>query len=144
MLVLTICKNLNFNTFETYKIFDTYSKKNKKKYDKQKNLNIWNNNKGGIDINYLIKRVNYEQNKNISLIEKYKRLDDTLNLKGYETLTINKNYMEYDETIFNKYETVLIKSTTGTGKTTSTAKYSKKYMEANPDIKILSLVNLIK
>ena len=52
--------------------------------------------------------------------------------------------MEYDETIFNKYDTILIKSTTGTGKTTSTAKYSKKYMEANPDIKILSLVNLIK
>ena len=144
LLILTICKNINFNTFEAYKIFDAYSKKNKSKYNKQMNLSIWNNNKGGIDINYLIKRVNYEQNKSIILIEKYKKLDDTLNLKGYETMTINKKYIEYDEAIFNKYETILIKSTTGTGKTTSTAKYAKKYIEANPDIKILSLVNLIK
>ena len=44
LLVLTICKNLNYNTFETYKIFDAYSKKNKSKYNKQNNLNIWNNN----------------------------------------------------------------------------------------------------
>jgi hypothetical protein len=144
LLILTICKNINFNTFETYKIFDTYSKKNKKKYDKQTNLNIWNNNKGAIDINYLIKRVNYEQNKNIILIEKYKKLDDNMNLTGYETLTIDKKYLEYDEAIFNKYETILIKSTTGTGKTTSTAKYTKKYMDMNPDIRLLSLVNLIK
>ena len=26
LLILTVCKNLNFNTFETYKIFDAYSK----------------------------------------------------------------------------------------------------------------------
>jgi multidrug efflux pump subunit AcrB len=41
-------------------------------------------------------------------------------------------------------ETILIQSTTGTGKTTSTAKYVKCYIDNNPNIRFLSLVNLIK
>jgi flagellar biosynthesis GTPase FlhF len=43
----------------------------------------------------------------------------------FDKLTINKIYLEYDQEIFNKYDTIAIDSTTGTGKTTSTAKYSK-------------------
>jgi len=65
-------------------------------------------------------------------------------MNTFDKLTINKIYLEYDQEIFNKYDTIAIDSTTGTGKTTSTAKYSKHYIDTNPHIKFLSLVNLVK
>ena len=140
LLVLTICKNLNIN----YKIFDEWSKQDKTKYNKENNLKIWNNNKGVIDINYLIKRINTEQNINLKLIEKYKQtLTQEINLKMFKILKMNKQYLEYDNELFNFYDTIVIKSTTGTGKSTDTAKQIKAYQPTNKD-KFLSLVNLIK
>ena len=70
LLILTVCKNISLNTFDTYKIFDEYSQQNKTKYTKENNLNIWNKNLGHIDVNYLIKRINRETGANMKLIEK--------------------------------------------------------------------------
>lgn len=144
--LLTVFKNLSFNTFDTFKLFDTYSSGCKSKYNKETNFQIWNSNKGLIDINYLIKLVNREQKLKLPLIAKFKesKSSNHLDFSGYKTLTINKQYLEYDEAIFNTYDTILIESTLGTSKTTSTAQYTKKYIDANPNIKFISLVNLIK
>ena len=142
--VLTVFKNLSLNTFDTFQIFDEFSKKCKSKYNKENNLNIWNSNAGTIDINYLIKLINREQALKLPVIAKFKESTTYLNFTDYTILNINKQFLEYDEEIFNKFETIVIESTLGTGKTTSTAKYAKKYIDANPNIKFLSLVNLIK
>ena len=141
--VLTVLKNL-FNSFDTFQIFDKFSKKCKSKYNKVNNLTIWNLNTGIIDINYLIKLINREQKLKLPLISKFKESITRLNFTNYTILNINKQYIEYDEEIFNKFDTIVIESTLGTGKTTSTAKYAKKYIDANPNIKFISLVNLIK
>jgi hypothetical protein len=74
LLVLTICKNISLNTFDTYQIFDVYSQQNKIKYNKENNFNIWNKNSGHIDINYLIKRINRETGTNTQLIENLNHL----------------------------------------------------------------------
>ncbi len=144
LLILTVCKNISLNTFDTYKIFDEYSQQNKIKYNKENNLNIWNKNLGQIDVNYLVKRINRETETNIPLIEKFKPSSYNINMNTFDKLTINKLHLEYDQEIFNNYDTIAIDSTTGTGKTTSTAKYSKQYINTNPHIKFLSLVNLVK
>lgn len=144
LTVLTVAKNLYNNGLDTYKIFDKFSKKAKHKYDKANNLLLWNLSNGNIDINYLCKVINNDGIKT-KLIERFKppKNDNFINDK-YEKMTINKKYLEYDENIFNKYDTIIIKSTTGTGKTTSTAKYYNNYQKKNPNVKLISLVNLIK
>ena len=63
LLVLTVFKSISLKTFDTYDIFDEFSKQNKTTYDKNNNMKFWNNNGGVIDINYLIKRINKEQKK---------------------------------------------------------------------------------
>ena len=142
--VLTVAKNLNNNGLDTYTIFDNFSKKDKDKYDEENNLLIWNNNFGNIDINYLINVINKDKNK-INLIERFKLYENDIIINNkYQKITINKKYLDYTQKIFNDNETIIIKSTTGTGKTTSTAKYLKKYLKKNTNTKILSLVNLIK
>lgn len=143
-LVLTVLKSLQSDKLNTFKIFDEFSKKCKAKYDKNNNLKIWNYNKGQIDVNYLIKRINREYNKNVPLIEKVKPISHNMNLENFNILKINKKHLEYDQNIFNNNDTIIIESTTGTGKTTSTAKYTKAYLDQKPHIKFISIVNLIK
>ena len=146
LLVLTVFKSISLKTFDTYDIFDEFSKQNKTTYDKNNNMKFWNNNGGVIDINYLIKRINKEQKKNLKIIEKFKPvdLDFKPDPKIFKFVEFNKKYLEYQQEVFNNNETILIQSTTGTGKTTSTAKYVKCYIDNNPNIRFLSLVNLIK
>ena len=147
LMVLTVLKNLSLNGFDdAYKIFVKFSKKNKLKFDEQKNLKYWELNTGLIDINYLILHINDKFKCNINLIGKYKKVNTSINKTisdKYEKLTFDKEHLEYEQAIFNKNDTLIIKSTTGTGKTTSTAAYFKKYQEHNPNIKMLSLVSLI-
>lgn len=88
LLVLTICKNLN-NTFNTYKIFDTWSKQNKKKYDKANNLKIWNSNKGNIDINFLTTKLKQP------IITKFKPIENKLNLEGWNQLNLNIPHLNF-------------------------------------------------
>ena len=50
------------------------------------------------------------------------------------------NGVQYDYNTFNKYDTIILKSTTGTAKTTSTAKHLKRYITENKETKILCIV----
>lgn len=123
----TIITNI-FKGIDKYKIWDDWSKKSDS-YNRFKNLNIWKNTKKIIfNINYLI------------------NLTNTTDIyKQYIPLTIrqpdiifNNQFVspETDNIDFNQYNTIIIKSTTGTGKTTAIAKKLKDY-------KILSIVSRI-
>ena len=132
---------------DAYKMFVKFSKKNKMKFDEQKNLAVWELNSGSIDINYLILHINKQYKYNFNLVEKYKKVNTLINKTlsdKYEQLTFDKRYLEYEQAIFNNNDTIIIQSTTGTGKSTSTAKYFKRYQAEHLNIKLLSLVNLIK
>ena len=54
---------------------------------------------------------------------------------------------QYNYDIFKQYETIIIKSTTGTGKTTTTAKYIKQYLDEfnnnGKEYKILSIITRV-
>jgi len=128
LLITTILKSITLNNFDTFDIFEEFSKRNKNKYNKDKNLLIWNSNSGIIDINYLIKRINKENKLNLPLIEKFKPINNNLKYDGYKVLNINAKYVNYDQEIYNNNDTIIIKSTTGSGKTSNTAKLTAEYL----------------
>jgi hypothetical protein len=138
LIVLTVLKSLN-----KFDIFDNFSKKSKK-YDIKNNLKIWNHNGGCIDINYLIIKLNQEQKLNLQLIEKCKILPENIVLKNIKNVKFNKKYLEFDDDIFNNYDTLIIKSDTGTGKTTHTGKQLNSYFKySGKKYQLISIVNLI-
>jgi len=146
LIVLTILKNL-----DKFDIFDNWCIKNPDNYDSQQNLKMWNANKGLININYLIKRINKECNLNIKLAEKY-ILIDTILKTNIKSIIINKEKLEFDEQFIKDNEVLIVESDTGTGKTTHIVKQIKKYIEDNKDnkeneendnYKLISIVNLI-
>jgi hypothetical protein len=105
---------------------------------------MWNVNKGLININYLIKRINKECKLNIKLAERYIPINDKLNTQ-IEQIKINKDKLEINENLLNHNEVLIIESDTGTGKTTHITKQIKKYIEDNKEhnYQLLSIVNLI-
>ena len=54
----------------------------------------------------------------------------------------NYNGVQFDTALFNNYETIIIKSTTGTGKTTATAKHCAEMFKLNTEepLKVISIV----
>ena len=45
----------------------------------------------------------------------------------------NSKERQFSEKIFNKYETIIIKSTTGTGKTTAVSKFITSFLKNNKE-----------
>ena len=127
--ITTILKSLN-----KFEIWDNWSKKSKS-YNYNKNINLWNANSGSIDINYLIYLINTENKTNYKFIEKYKIYNPLVNEINSNKIVMNnkylfdKNYSESQFTydIFKNYNTIIIKSCTGTGKTTSVANHISNY-----------------
>ncbi len=143
LIVLTIFKNL-----DKFELFDNWCKKKPENYNYEQNLKMWIANKGLININYLIKRINKECNLNIKLAERYIPIDNELKT-NIQKIIINKEKLEFDEKIFNDNEVLIVESDTGTGKTTHNVKQIKKYIEDNKEnndyenYKLISIVNLI-
>lgn len=120
-----------------YIIWDKWSSKSSK-YDKQKNITIYNSTKGILNINYLMTLLEKP------LVPSHKPVPMTTIRPNR---SINKKYVSecisYDEFKMNK--TIIIKSCTGTGKTTAVAQYMEKYMSDNKKkkLKMISITNLI-
>lgn len=142
LLILTILKSL-----DKFEIFDNFSKKSKK-YNYEVNLKLWNANNGCIDINYLILRINKEQKIKLPIINKCKSLPQLEIPSNIKQIKFNKKFLEIDDDIFNNNDTLIIKSDTGTGKTTYTSSQIKKYFnyigEKYQFISIVNLINLCK
>ena len=84
LIVLTIIKNL-----DKFELFDNWCKKKPENYNYEQNLKMWIANKGLININYLIKRINKECNLNIKLAERYIPIDNELKT-NIQKIIINK------------------------------------------------------
>jgi hypothetical protein len=111
-------------------------------YNEKNNINIWNCNNGGIDINYLIYLLNKENKTKLSNVEKYKvfrPISDTS--KASNTKTFISKYLTITENEFNNNSTIIIKSCTGTGKTTATARAIKLHSSTSKPKKVLSIVS---
>jgi hypothetical protein len=137
LIILTILKNL-----DKFEIFDNWSKKCSAKYNYNENLKMWNANKGFIDINYLIKKINEEHKLNLKLIQRYKPIENKINAMVQKVI-INKEKLEFDDNLLKNNNVLIIESDTGTGKTTHVAKQIKKYIGDNNIYQVFSIVNLI-
>ena len=107
--------------------------KQSNKYNSTKNKYYWKLAKPVIDINYVV----------YMLRKKGHKVDYVIRYKKYEPLTITDFYhkkidsckqyvsdiLTYED--FEKYETIIIKSCTGTGKTTAIAKHIDTYLRTN-------------
>jgi len=137
LLVTTVCKNL-----DNLEIWDNYSKKSHK-YNYENNMKIWDQNRGLINVNYICHLLN------VSVIPSYKPYEPLLEKQNINHLVMHHKYL-FDEKYsgpqltslnFNNNDTIIVKSCTGTGKTTATAKHIRKYI-ADTNLKILSIISL--
>lgn len=154
--ITTALKNLvhKYNNIqeETIKtIWDEWSK-NQPNYNKSNNKKIWKTIKANINFNYIINKFNETikgKKDKMKPLESFKPMIEIKN--DVKTIEMNNNYIfdehytdeQFNYNVFNEYETIIIKSTTGTGKTSNTAKHIKKYMEDKPHLKVLSLIDRI-
>lgn len=144
--VLTAFKHLN-----KYDLFNEWSKQSPN-YNNDDNLFYWDYNKGVIDINYLVIELN-KTGLNLPYAEKVKELKEDETIKNNETtkeINFNNKYV-FDENndntfnykLFNEYDSIIIKSCTGTGKTTAISKHFKRYMTENETVKLLTITNKV-
>jgi hypothetical protein len=113
-----------FKSLDKYELFDAWSKQSSR-YDADKNRYMWEHNSGVIDINYLTHQLKMPP------IEKCKRFTSSAHIPSHVQIKkVDKMFVSdsltYDE--FNSHPTIVIKSCTGTGKTTAVAQYIKQYM----------------
>lgn len=107
-------------------IWDEYSKKSPAKYDKEKNETIWNNIIPFININYLVNYLNKFCAKKLPFVKytiNYKPITDIHGIKE-EKITaryLKEHLQDKDNDLNELYNTLIIKSDTGTGKTTYTS-----------------------
>lgn len=110
LTITNICK------FHNKKIvWDKWSKSSSS-YDAENNNMIWNNIIPSFDINYICNILKVK-------LVKYTKQYHPLTENEFKTINVNEKYIEFE--IKDKYNTYIIKSDTGTGKTTATSKVLK-------------------
>jgi hypothetical protein len=155
--ITTATKNLineyNFlDEQEIKKIWKKWSKKNDG-YNKLNNAKIWDSLTANINFNYIINKYNKQQptkETHLKLLESFKPLEPLKTPDSVKILNMNNKFLfdethtgeQFNEETFLNYETIIIKSTTGTGKTTATARHVENYLKNNNEYKFLSIVNL--
>ena len=160
---MTTClKNMvhEFNDFtleEIIYIWDEWSK-DSIKYNKSNNMKIWDSLTSNLNFNYIINSYNSKCNTSIELLESIKTYKSiTRDLVGIDIIEMNNKYIHDKEYTgvqmtqdkINNYDTIIIKSTTGTGKTSNTAKFIKAFIEQEKSketveiYKVLSIVSRI-
>lgn len=117
-------------------IWDEYNKMYDN-YNAVANMRTWNSIKVNISINFFCKLLK------IPYVRFHKVSGETVLSNNIKIDEMDSNYVtiEYDE-LYN-YDTLILESKTGTGKTTAVSKLSKIYLTLNPGYSILSIVNLI-
>ena len=105
------------NKFDIWNDWSTMSKA----YDYEQNMLIWNNMVATYDINYLTFQLKMET------IARYKNYYHLTNPSQISSKQINSKYIQLTLDELNNSDTVIMKSCTGTGKTTTTAQAIKQY-----------------
>jgi hypothetical protein len=140
--VTSICKYHN-----KLEIWDKWSQKGEK-YNKIKNLKIWKYTNTKLDINYICKMLGFKQIKKYKLIN-YNTINKNNNNIDYveynNKFVYDSNYKEtqFNYELFKKFDTTILKSCPGSGKTTAVAAHVKKYMDDHPEVKFLSIVDRV-
>ena len=119
---------------DMYDLWDEWSQQSDR-YNKIKNDQQWRNNNGVMDINYLIWLEGGHER-----VQKYKQYTPiTKDISNISQIEFNEQYvsngLDYDT--FKDHETIIIKSCTGTGKTTCIANHVEQYI--NKQNKFLSI-----
>ena len=162
--IMAAIKNLlhkynDFTELQLLNIWDSWSKKGNK-YNKENNKIIWNNITMDTNFNYFVDKCNKTLDK-INKINLFKSIKDYIpilnDITTVKTINMNNHHI-YDkdykdnqltEEIFNNNSTIIIESTTGTGKTSNVALFCKKYelFNDNKEIKevnkVLSIVSRV-
>ena len=118
------------NKFVIWNDWSTMSRK----YDYDKNMEIWNNIIPSYDINYLRHILKMEP---INRFKKYNMLSSQI-----PTKQMNSKYIQLTKEDLVNSNTVIMKSCTGTGKTTTTAQAIKQYnLNLKKPKRILSIIS---
>jgi hypothetical protein len=144
LYIITVLKSLN-----KYEISDEWSKKSKK-YNVKENLRLWEANKGCINIDDLSLLLKKRHDINISElinIKKYKLINYIRKDINFKKVIMNNKYLyvdNYEEEMFDynkfiNYDTIIIKSSCGSGKTHAIARHCKKFLGKEKKF-ILSIV----
>ena len=143
---VTACiKNLlhkynDFTELQLYNIWDEWNKKGEK-YHETNNKIIWNSLVLNINFNYFVDKYNNTITDKKRKIEYFKTIKDYIpiqnDISNIKLINMNNHHI-YDEhykgvqlteEIFNTYSTIIVESTTGTGKTSNVAHFCNKYDE---------------
>ena len=117
-------------------VWDQWSRQSPN-YNQVENERIWQSSKAILDINYLIclLRKAGSTREFVTTWKPYKPV--TQNLAEVKRITFNNRYVSegLSQDTFDNHETIIIKSCTGTGKTTAIAQHMERY----PESKFLSI-----
>ena len=129
LIITQILKGLN-----KFQIWEDWSSMSKN-YNQEQNLLIWNSlNNPIFDINYITNKLKMKP------INRYKSYN-MLTSNNLNTRIMNEPYIDLTLDEFIHYNTIVMKSTTGTGKTTTTAKGVNEYLQTNRKTKVLSIIS---
>ena len=126
-------------------LWETWCKKSSK-YNAERNMLTWNSIQGILDINYLVWELN-KTGHDIDLIERYRPYEPITSDIGIRKIIFNHKYVydkrqeasTYNYKLFDQHSTTIIKSCTGTGKTTAIASHMERHLKANKRAKFLSI-----
>ena len=121
------------------------------KYDYNNNVELWNKNKGSIDINYIVSILNNAGYTDIKMFEKYKTYTPITQTIKCKTKIFNNRYVLDKEENKNNFtyadfinnNTIIIESDTATGKTSGIIKHFQRYQDEHKKHKFLSIVSKI-
>ena len=134
--ITTVLKSLN-----AFKIWKDWSKQSMN-YNNVKNKRYWDIANPFIDINYLVYILRGVGYNNLEYIRKYKKYEP-LTKDNFYNKKIENNAKYVSELLsnedFNEYDTIIIRSCTGTGKTTAIAKRIEDYLKDDDETKFLTL-----
>ena len=143
--ILSVCKSL-----DKYDVFNNWSKTSKANYDERRNIEIWNANDAIINVNYLVNILNNLGHK-LPLVRFYKTFKKFSKKHNIRTINYHQNFV-YDENTseeqftydyFKNNETIILESGTGTGKTTAVAQHTRRYLDENQNLKLMTVTDLI-
>jgi hypothetical protein len=127
LIMTSILKSLDY-----YKLWDDWSTQSEK-YNKSKNVKIWDYMTPYIDVNFIINKINKFNKlngiKELDQIQRYKKICHIIDIEKYnmEKINMNKSKINITDEQFNNHNTLILQSGTGTGKTYATAEAISKY-----------------
>ena len=133
--VTTILKNL-----DKYDIWNMWSKRSHK-YNEIKNINHWNNAKANIDINFLAKLTDHEEIPRFKIYEALTTQPNIRNVDFNQKYVYDKEckHKQFKYRYYKNYSTIILKSTTGTGKTSAISQHTQTYLKQNINNKFLTI-----